>query len=277
MMKMSKILIKVNNEKDFICPADGYILGLEKFSICFNLRFDFDELIELRKKYSDKKLFISLNRVIYNGELEEYKGILYKLDKYNFDGFIVGDKAALTYDLKTNVILDELHLNNSYKTINHYEKNGVSGIVLTNDIPYSDINIIRQNTPCLLFKQVFGYVHLSTSVRTLASNYLKYFNIDNYSKSYFIKEQNSDDYYRVVEDSFGTHILSNKVLNLFNFVDDINVDYFIIDSYFLDDVSLVFDAFLNKDKILNDKINETLDTFDGFINKKTIYKVKNYD
>ena len=57
MMKMSKILIKVNNEKDFICPADGYILGLEKFSICFNLRFKLDELIELRKKYSDKNSY----------------------------------------------------------------------------------------------------------------------------------------------------------------------------------------------------------------------------
>lgn len=274
---MSKILIKVNNEKDFICPASGYILGLENYSICFNLKFNIDELIELRKKYSDRKIFVSLNRTIYNNELDDYKSILKKLDEYSFDGFIVGDKAVLTYDLKTNVILDELHLNNSYKTINHYEKNGVDGIVLTNDIPYSDINKIRENTSCILFKQVFGYLHLSTSVRTLATNYLKYFNIDNYSKSYFIKEQNSDDYYRVVEDSFGTHILSNKVLNLFTFLDDINVDYFIIDSYFIDDISFVFDAFLNKDISLNNKINEAYDTFDGFINKKTIYKVKNYD
>ena len=81
-----------------------------------------------------------------------------------------------------------MHLNNSFYAINHYYIIGVYGTVLTNDITLSEINDIKKNTKSVLFKQVFGYPHLSTSKRKLISNYKEYFNINDASSIYEISE-----------------------------------------------------------------------------------------
>ena len=276
-----KFLLKINKDLN-LYPAeknnlDGYILGINDFSICFGRTFNIDEIKKIRNENIDKKIYVSLNRVIFNNELDNYKDILFKLDELNLDGIIVGDVAALTYNLKTNIILDQLHLNNSFLTIKHYKNNNVRGIVLTNDIPYYDINKIKEeNSDIILFKQVFGLAHLSTSKRKLVSNYLKHFNINNDSNYYEIKENNKEYSCIVKEDEFGTHIFNKKPLNLLSYIDKINADYFVIDDYLIDvDIKELLEIYnsnnISKDEYINTKYNA--DT--GFINKETIYKVKN--
>lgn len=281
---MNNILLKVNkdinlypNETDSFM---GYILGVDTYSICFGINYSVSKIKEIRSKYKDKKIYVSLNRVIFNNELDDYKKVLQELDNIGLDGIIVGDIAALTYNLKTNIILDQLHLNNSFLTVKHYSNNNVSGIVITNDITKDDINIIKEeNKGTILFKQVFGLPHLSTSRRHLASNYLKYFNKENNSNIHLIKEDNIGDYYYVVEDLFGTHILDSKPLNLLSQIGNINCDYFIIDDYLIYnlDIEELIDIYSNIKVDKNDYINNKYNANDGFINKKTIYKVKNND
>ena len=112
---MSKFLLKISNENMIYPNLDlGYILGMDKYSICFSNTFSLDEIKSIVNKYSDKTFFVSLNRVIYEEELDDYENVLKELDKLNLNGIIVGDLAALTYNLKTNIIIDQLHLNNIY-------------------------------------------------------------------------------------------------------------------------------------------------------------------
>lgn len=270
--KMSKILLKINDVKELSYEADGYILGIDKYSFLFGKTFNIDEIKKIKEDLKKKEIFVSFNRVIFNDELEDYKMKLKEIDDLGINGIIVGDIAALTYDIKTNVILDQTHLNNSFYAINHYYNNGVSGSVLTNDITLSEINDIKKNTKSVLFKQVFGYPHLSTSKRKLISNYKEYFNINDASSSYEISEKNSSNSYKIIEDSCGTHILGDKVLNLLSF--DIDVDYKIVDGFMLGDVKKVLEIFMNNKKDKNDWINDTYNANYGFINKETIYKVK---
>lgn len=270
--KMSKILLKINDVKELSYEADGYILGIDKYSFLFGKTFNIDEIKKIKDDLKEKEIFVSFNRVIFNDELEDYKMKLKEIDDLGINGIIVGDIAALTYDIKTNVILDQTHLNNSFYAINHYYNNGVSGSVLTNDITLSEINDIKKNTKSVLFKQVFGYPHLSTSKRKLISNYKEYFNINDASSSYEISEKNSSNSYKIIEDSCGTHILGDKVLNLLSF--DIDVDYKIVDGFMLGDVKKVLEIFMNDEKDKNDWINDTYNANYGFINKETIYKVK---
>ena len=129
---MNNILLKVNKDIN-LYPNEtdgfmGYILGVEDYSICFGTSYTIDEIKEIKNKYTNKKIFVSLNRVIFNNELNDYKKVLLELDNIGLDGIIVGDIAALTYNLSTNIILDQLHLNNSFLTVKHYSNNGVSGI-----------------------------------------------------------------------------------------------------------------------------------------------------
>lgn len=270
--KMSKILLKINDVKELSYEADGYILGIDKYSFLFGKTFNIDEIKKIKDDLKGKEIFVSFNRVIFNSELEDYKKKLKKVDSLGISGIIVGDIAALTYDIKTNVILDQMHLNNSFYAINHYYNNGVYGTVLTNDITLSEINDIKKNTKSVLFKQVFGYPHLSTSKRRLISNYKEYFNINDTSSIYEISEKNSNNIYKIIEDNFGTHILGDKVLNLLSF--DIDVDYKIVDGFMLGDVKKVLEIFMNNKKDKNDWINDTYNANYGFINKETIYRVK---
>lgn len=270
--KMSKILLKINDVKELSYEADGYILGIDKYSFLFGKTFNIDEIKKIKEDLKKKEIFVSFNRVIFNDELEDYKMKLKEIDDLGINGIIVGDIAALTYDLKTNIILDQTHLNNSFYAINHYYNNGVYGTVLTNDITLSEINDIKKNTKSVLFKQVFGYPHLSTSKRKLISNYKEYFNINDTSSIYEISEKNSNNIYKIIEDNFGTHILGDKVLNLLSF--DIDVDYKIVDGFMLGDVKKVLEIFMNNKKDKNDWINDTYNANYGFINKETIYRVK---
>lgn len=276
---MKKILVKVNNEEELTYPADGYVLGVTGFCICFNKTFNINEINEIIKKNNDKEIYVSLNKPVFNFEVEEYKNLLLNLDKLGLNGIIVGDVAALTYDLKTPIIIDQLHLNNSSLTVKYFLNNGVKGVFLTNDITLDEINKIKdENKNGLLFKQVFGLPHLSSSVRSLVTNYLSYFGKKSNSKVYKIKERIDDDSYFIVEDYFGTHILGSKPINLINELDAIKVDYVIIDGYLLDKkIDNVLKAFLENDVTKRKEIDEAFNSNEGFINRKTIYKVKNDD
>lgn len=269
---MSKKLLKINNDNELTYNADGYILGMNHYSYLFGRTYTKEEIVKIKKENPDKEIYVSANRIIFNDELEDYKKELKAIDELGLNGIIVGDVASLTYSLRTNLILDQMHLNNSYFTINHYFNNGLSGIMLTNDITGVEINDIRVNTNALLFKQVFGYPHLSTSNRKLITNYLTHFNVHSESLSYSIKEEKSDNCYQVIQDDFGTHILGSNPLNLLGA--NLNVDYEIIDGYLMDDVKEVLDAFLKGKVDKKSKIDDEYNADDGFINKKTMYKVK---
>lgn len=276
---MKKILVKVNNEEELTYPADGYVLGVTRFCICFNKTFNISEINQVIKKNNDKEIYVSLNKPVFNFEVEEYKNLLLNLDKLGLNGIIVGDVAALTYDLKTPIIIDQLHLNNSSLTVKYFLNNGVKGVFLTNDITLDEINKIKdENKNGLLFKQVFGLPHLSSSVRSLVTNYLSYFDKKLNGRVYKIKERIDDDSYFIVEDYFGTHILGSKPINLINELDAIKVDYAIIDGYLLDKkIDNVLKAFLENDVTKRKEIDEAFNSNEGFINRKTIYKVKNDD
>lgn len=274
---MNKLLIKINDDKELIYPSIGYILGIKGYCICFDKTYLIDDIKKIINNNPDKKIFVSLNRMILNSELKDYFNTLHKLDKLDIDGIIVSDIAALNLNLKTPLILDQKHLNNSYLSINHYYNNRVLGTILTNDITIDEINEIRKNTKSMLFKEVFCLPHLSTSRRKLVTNYLEYFNIKSSENKYYICEENSNKFYHIVEDYYGTHIFNNKALNLLDKFDKINVDYYILDSYLLDkdNYEMVISAFLNNDKTKNNKINNIYNANEGFIDTKTIYKVRN--
>lgn len=272
----SKLLIKVNDINELKYPVIGYVLGVKDYCVCFGISFALEEIKKIKEENKDKKIFVSLNRVIFEKELGKYKTILQELDTLGLDGIIVGDIAALTYNLSTNVILDQMHLNNSYLTISHYLNNNAKGVVLTNDITIDDINYIKEkNQKSILFKQVFGLVHLSTSKRKLVTNYLTYFKKEKKSNVYIINEKQEDDSYYIYEDDFGTHILTNKPINLLSYLNDLNVDYFVFDSLLVEDCNDAFEAFINEDISKSNIIDEKYNAIEGFINKKTIYKVKN--
>ena len=267
--KMSKILLKINDVKELSYEADGYILGIDKYSFLFGKTFNIDEIKKIKYDLKKKEIFVSFNRVIFNDELEDYKMKLKEIDDLGINGIIVGDIAALTYDIKTNVILDQTHLNNSFYAINHYYNNGVYGTVLTNDITLSEINDIKKNTKSVLFKQVFGYPHLSTSKRKLISNYKEYFKLNNNSDIYYMEKEGYK--YPLKENKDGTVVYSASPINSIKDFDKIDkiVDYSVLNCFLIDDLEFIeiVKHYFNREKF--DSIYN--DTY--FLHKESIYKV----
>lgn len=275
---MKKIILKINKEDELLYPCDGYILGVTNFCICFGKTYLPADIKEIKQNNPGKKVFASLNRPIFNDEVKEYKETLKTLDETGLDGIITGDVASLTYNLKTPVILDQLHLNNSSLTVKHYLNNGASGIFLTNDITLEETNeIIKTNKNSLTFKQVFGLPHLSTSVRSLVTNYLKHFNKMKSGEVYKIIEDKKEDEYFICEDYFGTHILSANPINLLNKLSLMEECLLVFDGYLLKDYKWVLEAFYENNTKLTEKIDKEFNANEGFIDKKTIYRVKNND
>ena len=133
---------------------------------------------------------------------------------------------------------------------------------------------------------------MATSSRKLITNYFKYCNMGKpKDKRYYFKEKNSDDFYQIIEKE-NTTFLSGKILNgLLEYKRLINENinaFVILDDYLIPEASFynVIEAFIALKNAPNDdefaeKLKEVVDannynnTYNGFLNKKTIFKVKN--
>ena len=96
--------------------------------------------------------------------------------------------------------------------------------------------------------------------------------------------EKEDKTYPIIDNSIGTQVYSNNILNGIKSSLNINIDYIVLNSFQveLDKFMSVIEMFrnVNKDNVeeYNDKINNMFTNVDnGFLNTKTIYRVKKND
>ena len=133
---------------------------------------------------------------------------------------------------------------------------------------------------------------MATSSRKLLTNYFEYVNKDKTKNNYVIKDKLKKDDYILVEDK-NTNFFTGKVLNGIKYFPSLiksNIDFIFLDDYLLNGNNFynVIEAFSSlrnapdEENFINslDKVVESntfCDTFDGFLNKKTVYKVEDYE
>ena len=174
----------------------------------------------------------------------------------------------LSQELKLNnipLVIYQDHLNLSILSNKFYNDMGINYAYISSDITKEEIRDIKLNTKSKLFITAYGYVPIFYSRRYLLSNYFEYID-KSYKKDVFYL----DNEYPIKESDFGTIIYSNKIINLINELDKLDfIDYIVMDSFNIDrqEFNEMVNKFINKDKVE--------DTYTGFLDKKTIYKVKN--
>ena len=124
-----KLIIEPSTKDDlYLDYVDGIILSLKDYSIGSNVYYDLDEIKEILKN-TKKEIFINMNNNIMNNEIEELKTILKELDKLNIKGIFFYDIAILQLkrELKLNIdlIWNQTHMVNNYKTCDYYYSKGV--------------------------------------------------------------------------------------------------------------------------------------------------------
>ena len=92
-MSKAKLLLEINKLEDINkYPADGYVLGYEKFTFFASKRFNYEEV----KAASEKaNIYVLLNALLHEDYLRDFKLEAAKLSKLKVS-FIVQDMGALS-------------------------------------------------------------------------------------------------------------------------------------------------------------------------------------
>ena len=283
---MSKILTipsnidEIEKTKELV---DGFIIGIEDLCVNINMCIKEDNLSTLND-LANKDIFICMNKNLHNNDLESVKKLLIKLNNYNIKGVLYYDVGLLniykSLILNYDLVCFQEHLTTNYNTINYWYDHGVKYTYLSSDITQEEIVTISKNTKSKLMVNMFGYLPMFVSKRHIVKNYLDYFNLNDDSKINYIEKEGK--IYPIVDNATGTSVYSNNILNGIKFYINIGVEYIVLNSFQidLDKFIEIINMFrnVNRHNVLeyNDKINSMFTNVDnGFLNIKTIYKVKN--
>ena len=275
-----KILLIPNSKDDFRLKdkVDGFILPIKDLSINYNYYIeDLDIINELK----GKDIFISLNKNMHNKDLSKLKDTLLKLENYDIKGIIYYDISVVNYKkelgLKNDIVWNQEHMVTNYSTINYWYNEGSKYAYLSSEITKNEILDIKKNTKAKLMMNIFGYVPIFTSKRNLVSNYLDTFDKEKVSKIYYMYKEGIK--YPIIEEGKGTTAFSGHILNGIKEYYDLDLDYYVINSFMINDIEKVLDIIsqINKDNLEKCylELNKIIgNTDDGFLHKETIYKVK---
>ena len=264
-------LIVVHNKKEEINSIlskniKGIILGVESLSI-YNLSLPLDEIVNISNN-TNKEIIIAINKMLHNEDLSLVEEVLERVKKTNIKKILFYDLAVLNIAKRLNVqkelIYSSEHLNASIDSNNFYFNHGVKNVLITSDITYKEILDIKAKTKMSIYYTVYGHLPIFYSRRYLISNYFSYINKKKEDTMYYIKNEELN--YLIKEADYGTVIYS-PCINLLNFISKIkNIDYYVIDLSFVEDISII-DNFIS-----GEEMEENLYT--GFFDKETTYKLK---
>ncbi|MBQ9024520.1 MAG: U32 family peptidase [Bacilli bacterium] len=297
---MNNIIVSLPTKENFKFfsenKIDGFAMGIENFSENFN---HYIKESNLKKVIDDinknnHKVYIMLNKLYFNNQIDDLKKLLKKLSKLNIEAIIFSDIAVFNIvkenNLDIKLIWHSKMVTNS-KSINFYEKRGLYGYIITPQITLDEFIKITKNTNSKAIIKLFGYTNMATSSRSLITNYFNNFNINKDSnKKYYMYEKITKEFYPIVESDY-TNFFSSKVLNgimEYKKLINNNIDCMIyLDDYMINENSFynIIEAFVAlknhpNDEAFAEKLKKVIDsnmfneTDNGFLNNKTIYKVK---
>ena len=268
--------------------ANTFIFGLKGYSINYP-ELSLEEIKSLSKTVD---LFISINKNLFNNELDDIKLILIELSKLPIKGILYYDLGLLNLVLENKIDIDliwhQTHMVTNYNTCNYYYDKGVKYGFLANEITLEEILEIKEKTNMKLMVEVFGYPIMSHSRRSLLSNYFKSIKKEKENRTYHLEDRENN--YLLKETENGASILYGKLINgtkpLFDLIKN-KIDYGILDMQEVDiSTSLkVLDTYQyihdnidditakEKEEII-DSMNKLIGDSTNFFYKKTIYKVK---
>lgn len=273
---MSKLIVTVNSLEHLkeIIDKDiyGVMLYIDKLSVNSSFYVDINEIRDIDIK--DKKLYIVMNKIMHNNDLDMVRDCLSKIKDM--------DLRILFYDMSVYNISKELgivdklviyqdHLNACIDSNNFYYDLGIGGSFVSSDITGEELLEIKDNSKMEIYFLGYGYAPIFYSRRYLITNYLKFINKEDMVGKYSIISDMGMEY-PISEEEFGTTIYSDKEINLINYLDYLDkIDYLVLNSNGIDDDKFnnIIDKFLNKDSMDN--------CYLGFFNTKTIFKVKKND
>jgi len=201
----------------------GEAFGMRKASKNFTLE-DIEEGVRFAHERG-KKVYVTLNIVPHDKDMEGLEDYALDLQKIGVDAFIVSDPGMFTVIKRTTPDM-EIHISTqasvtNYETIMFWYKLGVRRIVLARELSFEEIETITNRLPEDLDIEAFvhGAMCMSYSGRCLISNYMtgRDANMGDCAqpcryKYHVVEEKRPGEYFPIEEHEEGTFLFNSKDL-----------------------------------------------------------------
>jgi len=155
--------------------ADAVYIGAHKFGARTNASNSLDD-IEKLTQYAHNfgvKVYVVLNTIIYNEELNEVQDLIDQLKIFEVDALIIQDMGILELDLHDIPVIASTQMDNfDIGKIKFLEKVGFKRVILGREISLEQIKEINKNTSIELEAFIHGSLCVSFSGRCYLSEYL---------------------------------------------------------------------------------------------------------
>ncbi len=266
--------------------AEGFLLPLSSYSSDYLITFSLSQMEECCKQ--KKPVFVIINKIIFDEEIEPLKEILNRLDRMGIEGIFFYDLALLELwkegNFSFDLVWNQTHMVTNTKTCDYYQEQGVVYGNLASEITMEEMKKMIETSKMKFFVLLSGHQVVAHSKRKLLKNYYKVLS-KNVKNPITIEEPIGHQKYDVLEDATGTTFFyheplnSSKVLPIFSNMDVrgvLNEDFF-SHQEFLKILSLHSSYQKDPKKEILDQLDALLGTYTGFLEKKTIFKVKKHE
>ena len=283
-----EIIVKVNKLEDVytLDNVDAYLLANRQFSYRFVESFCINKINKVRKyaHENNKKVYVLINKIFKDDELEKLEVFLTKLKKAKVDGIFFTDFAVFMLAEKLEmsdkcIFYHETFLRNTYDILT-YQESGIKKIICSKDMHLKDIKLLPKEKKDTYGIICFGYIPLYESQRKILTHYISMNKLPKsliHSTTLSLKDHTRDDRYKVIEQEGVSSIFDSKVYSYLSYIKELseNINMFIVDSLFFETsyikevVELIKKAHQGID--VNEqliKLDESISFTDGFLNKK---------
>jgi putative protease len=244
-MKRAELLAPAGNMEKlkmaFHYGADAVFLGGKLFSLRAGSHNFSDTELEEAVNYAHnmgKRVYVALNIIPHNEELEDLPKYVRYLEKLGVDGVIVADLGVFQL-VKENsnipISISTQASNTNWRSVKMWKDMGAKRVVLAREISIENIAEIRRQVPDIEIEVfVHGAMCMSISGRCLLSNYMTGRDANRGDcaqscrwKYSIVEETRPGEYMPVYEDERGTYIFNSKDLCTIEFIDkllDLGVD-----------------------------------------------------
>lgn len=214
---MTKLITDLQNHKDIDSfEVDGFIINIENFSTFNGVKFSIDELVEISSKIkkNKKQVFINIDRLYREEDLDNLYKLFNVLKKVEYDYIVFSDFAVYYYFNKHNklgkLIYDAKTMGTNKDDINFYKDKNIMTFI-ANELSEKQVKVLSEtNNTCM---EVFGYHQIFYSKRPILSLFKEYDNIDIQLKDSLleIKESYKDVYYKIYESDLGIFVYTDYI------------------------------------------------------------------
>lgn len=217
--------------------ADAVYLAGDKLGLrTASKNFSLDDIKESTKIAHDldKKVYLTLNVISHNKDLEGVDEYIQSLDEAGVDAFIVSD-PGIFQKVKTLAPSKEIHISTQANitntaTVEFWKSLGADRVILARELSLEEIKEIRDEVKDSIMIEAFvhGAMCMSYSGRCLLSNFMtgRSANMGDCAhpcryKYYLMEETRPGEYYPITEDEKGSYIMNSKDLCMINYIPEL--------------------------------------------------------